>query len=376
MQQAVKMDFVDGKIVISGEGITFVPVGTTPPPVDPPPVDPPPVDPPPTPTKLSGIWIGPDEIAALPMIGAGWAELISVADASAGTPSLSNQDSDWSCRLFGKALAYAKTKDAKYSVPVLAGIKAVATGNLEAGSRALALGRELIGIVLAADTLGLAELDPALHAQFVTKLRYLLSYKTSQAGSLVDCSLDRPNNWGGHSIASWIAAALYIGDTAGVDKAAKVLKGWLGDRSAYAGFSYGDLGWQADPKAPVGVLGVTAEIQGHNLSGAQPEELRRGGSFQWPPPKNDACMYSYEGLQGRLAAAWMLSRIPEYADAFNWCDKGMLRAYQFLAGIGWGFEGDDRWQAFLVNKIYGTKFAASGSTAYGKNVGFTAWTHA
>jgi len=370
--QDVTISIVNGKIVIAGVGTDFK---LYVPPVVDPPVDPPPVDPPPPPvTAIKGIWIGPNEIAALPMSGAGWTELIGVADASAGTPSLSDQNSGWSCRLFGKALAYARTKDTKYLTPVLAGLRTVAEGNLESGSRALALGRELLSVVLAADTVGLAEIDPALHAQFVTKLRYLLSYKTSQAGSLIDCSLDRPNNWGAHSIASWLAGALYLGDTEGVAKAAKVLKGWLGDRSAYAGFSYGDLGWQSDPKAPVGVLGVNAEINGHNLSGAQPEELRRGGSFQWPPPKNDAYMYSYESMQGRLAAAYMLSRAGY--DALNWCDKGILRAFQFLDKLGWGFEGDDRCQVFLVNKLYGTKYTATGSSAFGKNYGFTFWTHA
>lgn len=28
----------------------------------------------------------------------------------------------------------------------------------------------------------------------------LLTYKTTQAGSLIDCSLNRPNNWGGRGI--------------------------------------------------------------------------------------------------------------------------------------------------------------------------------
>jgi hypothetical protein len=375
--QEVTVEIVNGKIVITGVGTEFKLY--VPPVVDPPPIDPP-VDPPPPPvTATKGIWIGPDEIAALPMSGAGWTELLSVADASAGTPSLSDQNSGWSCRLYGKALAYARTKDQKYLTSVLAGIRAVAEGNLESGSRALALGRELLSVVLAADVAGLAEADPALDAKFRIKLAKLLTYKTSQAGSLIDCSLDRPNNWGAHSIASWIAGALYLGDTAGVDKAAKVLKGWLGDRSSYAGFTYNQPGWdawQSDPKNPVGVLGVNAEINGHNLSGAQPEELRRGGSFQWPPPKNDAYMYSYESMQGRLAAACMLSRLPEYADVLDWCDKGILRAFQFLDRLGWGFEGDDRCQAFLVNKLYGTKFTATGASAFGKNYGFTAWTHA
>ena len=45
-------------------------------------------------------------------------------------------------------------------------------------------------------------------------------------------------------------------------RVAKVFKGWLGDRSSYSAFSYGELWWQCDPTKPVGInrAGCTREV--------------------------------------------------------------------------------------------------------------------
>jgi hypothetical protein len=233
----------------------------------------------------------------------------------------------------------------------------------------LALGRELIGYVLAADIVQLKTVDPDLDAKWRTKLASLLTYKTSQAGSLIDCSLDRPNNWGGHSRASWLAAALYLGDKAGADRAVDTLKGWMGDRSVYSDFTYGDLVWQVDKSKPVGVLPKGAEIQGYNVDGGQPEELRRV-SFKIPP---GYVVYTWEGLQGPIAAAEMAYRAG-YTDIWDYCDKALLRAVEFNYRQKWAAEGDDKWIVPIINRAYGVSIPVTGGGA-GKNVGWTLWTH-
>ena len=63
----------------------------------------------------------------------------------------------------------------------------------------------------------------------------------------------RPNNWGTHAGASRLAVALYLGDSAELDRCVEVFRGWLGDRASYASFEWGDLSWQLDASAPVGV---------------------------------------------------------------------------------------------------------------------------
>ncbi len=257
-----------------------------------------------------------------------------------------------------------------YLNKVTKAISDICTKNLEGGSRALALGRELIGYVLAADIVQLKTVLPDLDAKWRVKLAALLYYKTSQAGSLIDCSLDRPNNWGGHSRASWLAGALYLGDKTGADRAVQTLKGWMGDRDAYAGFDYGDLAWQIDKARPVGVLPKGAAIQGYDVDGGQPEELRRV-TFHIPPSN---VVYTWEGLQGPIAAAEMAYRAG-YTDIWECCDKALLRAVEFNYRQGWPAEGDDRWQIPIINRAYGVSLPVTGGGA-GKNVGWTLWTHA
>ena len=107
----------------------------------------------------------------------------------------------------------------------------------------LALGRELLAYVIAADLVKLpADLDPAFRSWLDAVRREDLDGRT-----LVSTHEDRPNNWGTHAGASRIAVALYLGDRADLERAARVFRGWLGDRTSYASFRFGDLSWQADP---------------------------------------------------------------------------------------------------------------------------------
>jgi hypothetical protein len=364
-QQITISSTADGAIIIRGVGGTALEIvdESTPPPPPPPP------DPDPEPVPSDGIWISQSEIAELPMSGAGWAEVLAAADANPGTPSLSNQDSNNSTSIMACALAYARTGEQKYLAKVVAALRTVATGNLEKGARALALGREIPGYVLAADIARISELDPALHAQLRTKFKSLLTAPCSSGpATLRESHEERPNNWGGHAACARIAIALYIEDVDELMRAAQVFKGWLGDRTTYAGFKYGELDWQADPTHPVGINPKGSTIQGHSVDGAQPEELRRAGGFQWPPAKTD---YYWEGLQGPMAAAFMLDRAG--LAAFEWCDRALLRSVEFAYSINWPAEGDDKWQIPLINYVYGTSFPVTGG-GRGKNVGWTLWT--
>lgn len=339
---------------------TPIPATATPVPVTPAPVG-------------SGIWISQQEIMALPTSGAGWSEVLAMANASAGSPSLSNQDSNNSTYIMAKALVCARLNTQPYCGDVESALNTVANGLPV--DRALALGRELVGYVLSADIINLKQRNPTLDAKFRTEISGLRNKLTASGpDTLVICDDDRPNNWGGHCGASRIAVDLYIGDRVDLEKAAKVLQGWMGDRSVYSDFTYGELWWQANPAAPVGVNPAGSKIQGEDVGGLQPEEMRRAGSFTWPPKATD---YAWEGLQGRLASAYMLSRAGY--DSKNWSDKALLRAVKVLYKIGWPAEGDDQWQPWLLNKMYGLYGTAdeipTTGGGKGKNVGWTMWTH-
>jgi hypothetical protein len=180
----------------------------------------------------------------------------------------------------------------------------------------------------------------------------------------------RPNNWGTHAGASRAAVAFYLGDRSELDRTATVFRGWLGDRSTYAGFKYGDLDWQSDPSAPVAINPVGATHEGHSIDGVLPDDQRRAGGFVWPPQREN---YVWEGLQGALAQAIILHRAGY--DVWNWEDRALFRAVRWLhEEANFPAEGDDSWQPHVVNHFYGTDFPAPVPSRSGKNVGFTDWT--
>lgn len=312
-----------------------------------------------------GIWISAQELASLPTSGKAWDNLRSEANKSTGTPDVSNQNDDVNVRVLAKALVYARTGDESYRQEVIdACMKAIGT---ERGGRTLALGRELIAYVIAADLVGLpAQEDQTFRAWLKETLTESLSGKT-----LIETHEVRPNNWGTHAGASRVAVAVYLGAQNELERCAQVFKGWLGDRSSYSGFDYGDLSWQADPSKPVGINPKGATKNGHNIDGVLPDDQRRAGGFTWPPPKEN---YVYEALQGALAQAVILYR--QGYDVWNWQDKALLRAFQWLHDeANFAASNDDSWEPHIINYYYGTNFPAPVPSNPGKNVGWTDWTH-
>jgi hypothetical protein len=233
------------------------------------------------------------------------------------------------------------------------------------------LGRELAAYVIAADLIDLPNYDSNFdNQQFRPWLRRTLT-EDLEGRTLQSTHEDRPNNWGTHAGASRAAVAVYLGDQAELERTAQVFKGWLGDRSSYAGFAYGKLDWQCNPSEPVGINPAGCMKEGHSIDGVLPDDQRRDGPFQWPPPKEN---YVWEGLQGALAQAVILSNAGY--DVWNWEDQALLRAVRWLhEQANFPAEGDDAWQPHLVNYYYGTDFPAVVPARPGKNVGWTDWTH-
>ncbi|HEX6885093.1 MAG TPA: DNRLRE domain-containing protein [Planctomycetota bacterium] len=315
--------------------------------------------------SAGGVWTSAAELAALATTGSAWNALLAEANRATGTPNVADQDDDTDVRVLAKALVYARTGNGAYRDQVVdACVRAIGT---EVGGRTLALGRNLIGYVLAADLVGLpAAQDTAFRAW----LRVCLS-ETLDGKTLRSTHEERPNNWGTHAGASRAAVAAYLGDDAELARCAQVFRGWLGDRSAYAGFAYGDLSWQADPSRPVGINPRGATRNGHSIDGVVADDQRRAGGFTWPPPQEN---YVWEALQGALAQAVILSRTGY--SAWEWEDQALLRAVRWLhEECAYPAEGDDTWQPHVVNRFYAMDFPAPIPSTPGKNVGWTDWTY-
>jgi len=370
-----------GRLIISAPGVTFKLVpAAEPPPVDPPPVDPPPppppVDPPPPPVETSVfIWADPAKLRTLPTSGPAWGEVQNSAEAAPGTPTLADQKSGWSTNILATAYAWVATgKQAHYDKAMTA-FNQVVNNNLEKGARALGLARELQAIVVAADVMEVRRLDPALHAKLVDKFRYLLTFPTVDGPkSLIESMEKRPNNWGTHAMAAVALVARYIGDDALLSHVSTIFRGWLGDWEAYHGFTYGSLAWQADPKRPVGINKKNAVINGCNVDGALPEEMRRASTtVTCPPPAGDARMYSWEAMQGATALMAIFELAGESMLAKS--DEAYRRAITWLNEVAkWPADSDDGWQVPIINWLLGTSYPITGGSV-GKSLAWTPWTH-
>lgn len=318
-----------------------------------------------------GIWISADELAQLPMHGPAWENVKSAANQKLRKPDLSDQNDDSNMIALAKALVYARTGEEDYRDEVREAIETISKEKTEKGGRTLALGRELAAYVIAADLINLPAMDPELDQLFREKLTDLLTARMSDKRTLISTNEQRPNNWGTHAGASRAAVAAYLWDTSELEQTAQVFKGWLGDREAYAGFEYGSKTWQCNSREPVGINPKGCVKDGIDIGGAQPEEMRRGGSFKWPPDKTG---YAWESLQGGLVQANILHRAGY--DVWEWEDRALLRAVEFLYSVEWLPEGDDQWQPWLINYIYDTDYSTVTPTIAGKNMGYTDWTHA
>jgi hypothetical protein len=323
------------------------------------------------------IWTSPSELAAIKMEGDAWGRLKSAAKGSAGTPNLSDQNQNNNVLVLAKALVYARCSlepshnqcadinlSQLHNEVVSQIMDAIGT---EDGGRTLALARELAAYVIAADLVGMPADKDATFRSWLDNVRH----EQLDGKTLVSTHEKRANNWGTHAGASRAAAAIYLGDTADLDRIAKVLKGWLGDRSAYAGFDYGDLSWQCDSSKPVGINPRGCTKDGHPIDGVLPDDQRRNGGFSWPPPKAN---YVYGALSGIIVTAVLLDR--HGYDVLDWEDKAILRAYRWLQEqANFSPDGDDTWQMPLVDYYYGTNYWGGGKTSPGKNMGWTDWTH-
>lgn len=318
------------------------------------------------PTAGSGILISSAELRSLPTSGGAWDALMRAADARGGGPNLSDMNQDNNIQVLAKALVYARTGTASYRTDVIAAVRSVM--GTEAGGETLALGRELAAYVIAADLVGLRTADPGLDATFRSWLNQLMDRRLADGNSLTETHERRANNWGTHAGASRAAAAAYLGDTAELARAAAVFRGWVGERSAYAGFSYGDLWWQANPSAPVGINPPGATIRGHSVDGVLADDQRRTGDFAWPPPCGN---YPHGALDGALLTAEILSR-QGYA-SYSWGSNALLRAQVWLQSTGCPPSGDNVWQLPLLDARYGTSFWNGVVLRPGKNFGWTDW---
>ena len=193
------------------------------------------------------------ELLSRSVSSSAWTNLRNVANGSLGTPDLCDQNSDHGLRTLASALVYARSGIASYGTKARSGVMAaIATHKVGCGNAVLSMGRQLPSYVLAADFAGLSGASDTSFRAFLRAIRTKNIGGHSVWNSLTATHRDSNNNWGAYAGAARIAASRYIGDTADVSAAAKVTQGFLGNRTAYAGFKTSldsdDVAWAC--KAP------------------------------------------------------------------------------------------------------------------------------
>lgn len=314
-----------------------------------------------------GIWVSRDFVRGLPMEGEAWEQLDLETLFSSGLVNLADQEDPVSTRLLGKAYVGLRKNDEKMLEAVRKGcLEAMGT---EVGARTLALSREILAVVVAADLVGLPEKDDLRFKAWLRELRY----QEFQGKTLISTHEQKPNNWGTSAGAARAAIACYLNDEEDLARSALILKAWMGDYDLYHDFKYKNKAWQADPERPLGINPKGATREGHSIDGVLPEEMRRSTTFfLWPPPKEN---YVYTALQGVVTHAVILYRAG-YTDVWNWEDKAILRAFQWLyEEADFPAVGNDVWMLYLINYYYGTDYAVPRKAEAGKNMAWTDWTH-
>lgn len=305
--------------------------------------------------QTRNIFLSADEIARLPVSGKAWDAMKAEADAAPAAPKLSNQDESENSRTLARALIFVRTGNATYRDKVINTLRQVP--GTETGGRTLALGRKLGAYIIAADLLGYRENN---WVSFVT----VVANETLDGSTLLKKCEDKANNWSASCIWSRAARAAYLGDLADLDRSAAIFRGmcalhgqFTGPRgNTISGFTFpssafGELTWQPDPAHPEVIVQAEASMNGHSMSGALPEELRRATTtFRWSPPCENYCWSALEGYTG---TAWLLSKAG-YA-GFDINRKAILRAFEFqYKKCSCPATGDDTHLPHVAAAVYGT----------------------
>lgn len=324
---------------------------------DPPPdPTPDPTDPPQPPTYQGNI-LGVD-FRARPRTGDAWDRMVG---ASKGLSSVTLTDTGgaFNGELLAAAFVAAATDDNQLRSAVLMHCLEALNGG---HARTLEQARNLAPIAIALDAIGDHSLDSILRRE--------RDFKAASQGSVIDCHGERPNNWGTCSGLARIAVDAHIGDKADLVQAVAVHRGWLGDRSAYAGFDYGDTSWQADPARPVGInpKGAVKMAAGRSeiVDGVLPDDQRRASPFPVWTNEN----YVWQAL-GEAAGTQFILRASGYPDVFSWSDAAVARAYARYAAHDYGCSGDDGWQ-YAAAAAHGVTIRTS-SYSPGKSFGWADW---
>jgi hypothetical protein len=327
------------------------------------------------------------ELLSLPTSGSAWDSLKTVADSSWGTPDLCDQDRKHGTQALAGALVYARTGTATYYTKTRNAIMS-AIGTERSDCTILSIGRQLGAYVLAANFIKLGGSDDDTFRTWLSAMRTRTFTGHPRWQTLVGTHADSANNWGAFAGASRIAASLYLGDSADVAQAAAVLRGFLGDRSAWSGFrgqgdSNGTLTdtvrvWACDSSAD-GFVPVNPACTrlGINLDGGIVNDVSRDDlGLTWPVGPT-GIGYTLESLQGLVVQTELLYR-NGFSGAWGWSNAALHREANLVTrngaagGTTWNTASVNQYVPWILNFRYGLNLPTR-QAGYGRVFGYTDW---
>ena len=322
-----------------------------------------------------GMLISKSELMDLPTSGAAWNKLRETAYGGWGKPNFKDQDNKHAINTLAGALVYAREGDPALQSKVRDAILAAKQtldepGEWKTDNGVLAAGRQLGAYVISADLIDLKDYDASADKDFRS---WLVSVRTTDIGahgrwkSITYTCENAAANWGTFACASRIAASIYLGDTADVNRAASIIRAFLGERNAYPPDAPGEdryfehtenfePSWACDATHWTGINSA-CEKSGTNLDGVLVEDARRGGGCCLL--QGDGIMYSWEALQGLYVSAELLYRTGRYGNPYDWSDQALKRALDFMQRSGWGMTRPATYVPWLANARYGTSYLVS-----------------
>jgi hypothetical protein len=318
-------------------------------------------------------------LMARPVTGVRWRNLKAVADASPGRANLCDQHSKHHLRTLAAALVYARTGSATHGTKARNGVmSAITTQRVGCDNATLALGRQLMAYVLAADFANLSGARDSTFRSWLATIRRKVIGGHGIWNSLFRTHYLSATNWGAYAGASRIAASLYLGDTADVRAAHLITRGFLGDRSAFRfsdNLSSAALSWSCAPSNYTPVNGWCRR-SGTLVDGVVIADLSRGGSLRWPPGSTGV-QYQLDSIQGLGLQVELLYQ-NGYRSAWLWSNRALKRMANVVTrsraagGTGWNETNASRQMPWLLNRRLGMSLPRV-LTSEGRGIGFADW---
>jgi hypothetical protein len=334
------------------------------------------------------MWMPTAEIMSLRTSGAAWDKMRTAAVGSWVTPDIKDQNNKHDISVLAGAFVYVRTGDAGLRGKVRDGILAAKRtldepAEWQTRSGVLSASRQIGGYVIAADLIDLKNFDANVDNEFRS---WLAAIRTTNIGthgrwkSITFTCENATTNWGTFACASRIAASIYLGDTADVDRAANIIRAYFGERNLYPANAPGRNGyfqhtdayqasWACADATWTGVNPACAK-SGVNVDGVLVEDASRGGGCC--TLQGDGIMYSWEALQGLFVSTELLYRSGRYGDPYNWSNQALKRALDFMQRSGWGISNVASYVPWLANNRYGTSYPEQ-AKHMGRIIGWGNW---